>query len=103
MTDLGPSISQAKKNQENGDFVSEFQFQFQFADCRLHMHVQSPGGDPFSGPVYLTKVSTCHHKLPTQAEHYQSVAAKKRDSKLKVVSPRIGLHPLIWAHTDALA
>jgi hypothetical protein len=31
------------------------------------------------------------------------VAAKKRDSKLNVVPPRIGLHPLVWAYTDALA
>jgi hypothetical protein len=31
------------------------------------------------------------------------VAAKKRDSKLNVVSPRIGLHPLVRAYTDALA
>jgi hypothetical protein len=67
------------------------------------MRVRSPGEDPFSGPVYLTKVSTCHHKLLTWAEHYRSVAEKKRDSNLRVVSPRIGLHPLVRAYTDALA
>jgi hypothetical protein len=95
MTDLGPSISQGKKYHENGFFVTEFQCKF--ADCPLRMRVRSPGEDPFSGPVYLTKVSTCHHKLLTWAEHYRLVAAKKRDSKLNVVSPRIGLHPLVWA------
>jgi hypothetical protein len=93
-TDLGPSISQVKKYRENCDFVSEFQCKF--ADCPRRMCVQSLGGDPFSGPVYLTKVSSCHHKLLPWAEHYWSVAAKKRDSNLKVVSPRIGIHPLVW-------
>jgi hypothetical protein len=101
MTDLGPSISQVKKYHETGFFVTEFQCKF--ADCPLRMRVQSPGEDPFSGRVYLTKVSTCHHKLLTSVEHYRSVAAKKRDSKLNVVSPRIGLPPLVRAYTDALA
>jgi hypothetical protein len=41
------------------------------------MHVRSPGENPFSGPIYLTKIETCHHKLITWAEHYQSVLAQK--------------------------
>jgi hypothetical protein len=68
MTDFGPSISQVTKYHENGFFVTEFLFKF--ADCPLRMRVRSPGENPFSGPVYLTKVSTCHHKLLTWAEHY---------------------------------
>ncbi len=101
MTDVGPSISQVKKYHENGFFVTELQCKI--ADCPRRMRIRSPGEDSFSGPVYLTKVSTCHHKLLTWAEHYRSVAAKKRNSQLKVVSPRIGLHPLVRAYTDALA
>jgi hypothetical protein len=101
MTDLGSSIFQVEKYHENGFFVTEFQCKV--ADCPRRMRVQSPGEDPSFGPVYLTKLSTCHHKLLTWPEHYRSVAAKKRDSKLNVVSPCTGLHPLVWAYTDALA
>ena len=63
MTDVGPSISQVKKYHENGFFVTELQCKF--ADCPRRMRIRSPGEESFSGPVYLTKVSTCHHKLLT--------------------------------------
>jgi hypothetical protein len=67
------------------------------------MHIWLPGEGPFSGPIYLTKAGTCQHKLVTWAEHYQLVVAKKRDSNLKVVSPHVGLHPLVGMCTDILA
>jgi hypothetical protein len=67
------------------------------------MRVRSPGEDPFSGPVYLTKVSTCHHKLLTWAEHYRSVAAKKRDSKLNAWFPPVLVFIPWFGHTLTLA
>jgi hypothetical protein len=101
MSELGPAIRQVKKYEENGTFVSEYQCKF--LQCRTRMRVRSPGEDPFSGPVTLTKIGICQHRLITWSEHYQSVVLKKRDGTKNVISPRIGLHPLVRAYTDILA
>jgi hypothetical protein len=43
--------------------------------------------DPLVAKIYLTKVRAWERRSITWAEHYQLVAAKKRDGNLEVASP----------------
>jgi hypothetical protein len=67
------------------------------------MRVESPGDGPFSGPVYLTAILACSHQVITWEEHYRTLVAKRNDGIYKVISPKIGLHPLVRAYTDILS
>jgi hypothetical protein len=61
MSELGTNITQIKKFAENGTFVSpniSVNFKNTFAVCVCGF----PEENPFSGPIYLTKIRTCHHK-----------------------------------------
>jgi hypothetical protein len=58
---------------------------------------------PFSGPVYLTIILACSHEVITWEEHYRTLVAKRNGGIVKVISPMIGLHPLVRAYYDILS
>jgi hypothetical protein len=67
------------------------------------MRVVSPGDGPFSGPAYLTTLLACSRKVISWAEHYRTLVVKRHGGNINVISPKIGLHPLVRAYTDILA
>jgi hypothetical protein len=67
------------------------------------MRVVSPGDGPFSGPAYLTTLLACSHKVISWAEHYRTLVVKRHGGNINIISPKIGLHPLVRAYTDILA
>ena len=67
------------------------------------MRVVSPGDGPFSGPAYLTTLLACSHKVISWAEHYRTLVVKRHGGIINVISPKIGLHPLVRAYTDILS
>jgi hypothetical protein len=101
MSALGPTIVQVKKSNENGTFITEYKCKL--PNCKHRMRVESPGDGPFSGPVLLTTILSCSHEVITWEEHYRTLAAKRNDGIFKVISPKIGLHPLVRAYTDILS
>ena len=101
MSALGPTITQIKKYHENDIFVSEYRCKLK--NCLRRMRVHSPGEGPFSGPVYLTFIGVCSHQAITWTDHYKSLLLKKMNGTTPVLSPKIGLHPLVRAYTDILS
>ncbi len=101
MSALGPTILQVKKSNENGTFITEYKCKL--PNCKHRMRVQSPGDGPFSGPAYLTSIYSCSHPVVTWEEHYRTLVSKRNDGIFKVISPKIGLHPLVRAYTDILS
>jgi hypothetical protein len=71
-------------------------------NCRHQMHVESPGNGPFSGPAYLTRTFAHSHQVILWVEHYRMLVVKRSSGNINVISPKIGLHPLVRAYTDNL-
>jgi hypothetical protein len=67
------------------------------------MRVVSPGDGPFSGPAYLITLQACSHKVISWAEHYRTLVVNRHGGNIKLMSPKIGLHPLVRAYTDILS
>jgi hypothetical protein len=101
MLALGPTILQVKKSNENDTFIT--QYKCKLPNCKHQMLVESPGDGPFSGPAYLTTILGCLHQVITWEEYYRTLLAKRNDRIFKVISPKIGLHPLVRAYTDRLS
>jgi hypothetical protein len=98
---LGPTILHVKKYTNKGKCITEYKFRF--PNCKRRMRVVSPGDGPFSGPAYLTTLLACSHKIISWAEHYRTLVVKRHGGNINVISPKIGLHPLVRAYTDILA
>jgi hypothetical protein len=73
-------------------------FQTVNTKCMLHLLVRVP-----SGPAYLTTILACSHQVIAWEEHYRTLVAKRNNGIFKVISPKIGLHPLVRAYTDILS
>ena len=101
MSALGPTILHVKKSSNKGKCITEYKCRF--PNCKRRMRVVSPGDGPFSGPAYLTTLLACSHKVISWAEHYRTLVVKRHGGIINVVSPKIGLHPLVRAYTDILS
>jgi hypothetical protein len=101
MLALGPTILHVKKSTNKGKCITEYKCRF--PNCKRRMRVVSPGDGPFSGPAYLTTLLACSHKEISWAEHYRTQLVKRHGRNIKLMSPKIGLHPLVRACTDILA
>jgi hypothetical protein len=100
---LGPTITQVKMDIDVENSLFLFEYRCKMPKCPHQMRVQSPGDSPFSGPVTLRRISTCSHLIITWAAHYKQRAAKLTNHSIQVVSPKLGLHPLVKAYTDVLS
>jgi hypothetical protein len=101
LSDLGPTILQIKKFVCKDNSVTEYECNH--PECSSRMRVSGPKADISSGPAYVTRIGVCAHKLITWADHYRSMVEQEKGSQVKVICPRIGLHPLVKAHTNILA
>ena len=101
MSALGPTILHLKKSTSKGNFITEYKCRF--PKCKCQMRVESPGNGPFSGPAYLTTLLYCSHQDISWAEHYRTLVVKRNGGNINVISPKIGLHPLVRAYTDILS
>jgi hypothetical protein len=103
LTFLGPTITQIKTDLDVESSLFLFEYRCKMLKCPRQMWVQSPGDSPFSGPVTLRRISTCSRLIITWAAHYKERAAKLTNHSIQVVSPKLGLHPLVKAYTDILS